>query len=71
MGGGGVVGEGLEKLEDENYILSVDDGDGGTITRNIGKRCIMRSVLNTLSFFFLNIVAKPWKCPEAFGNVGL
>ena len=52
MGGGGIVGEGLEKLEDENYILSVDDGDGGTITRNIGKEVHNEISFEYIEFFF-------------------
>lgn len=42
----------------------------GAITRNMGKE-----ILNEISFEYIEyvfcILAKHWKCPEAFGNVDL
>lgn len=49
-------------------ILNVSDGNGGTSTRNMGK-----GMLNEISFveYVFYILAKHWKCPEAFIKVGL
>lgn len=45
-------------------ILSAGDGNGGAITRNIGKK-----VHNEISFEygeFFYMLAKQWECPEFF-----
>lgn len=50
--------------------LSVGDGDGGAFTRNMGKEVHHEISVEYVECFFY-ILAKHWKCPEAFGNVGL
>lgn len=52
------------------------DVDGDTVTRNMGEELHNEISFGYVGFFvffcfFFNVLAKHWKCPEAFESTGL